>query len=54
MREFHEPFLKNLVIICLVTIVSMVSAHFFIHKGLSPYLKTHSFSSHESQEKSNP
>lgn len=29
-EEFHIPFVKNLVFICLVTIVSMVSARLFI------------------------
>jgi hypothetical protein len=29
--EFHKPFIKNLVFIGLVTIVSMVSVHYFIH-----------------------
>lgn len=30
-NEFHIPFVKNLVFICLVTIVSMVSARYFIN-----------------------
>lgn len=29
--EFHIPFIKNLVFIGLVTIVSMVSVHYFLH-----------------------
>lgn len=29
--EFHIPFIKNLAFIGLVTIVSMVSVHYFLH-----------------------
>lgn len=36
--EFHIPFLHSLVIVAVVTVVSMVSAHFFIHNSFStPY-----------------
>jgi hypothetical protein len=30
MTEFHQPFIKNLVFVGLVTIVSMISAKFFV------------------------
>ena len=30
-NEFHIPFIKNLVFIGLVTIVSMVSVHYFLN-----------------------
>lgn len=34
-NEFHIPFLKSLVVIASVTLVSMISAHYFIYKSFS-------------------
>lgn len=34
--EFHMPFIKNLAFIGLVTIVSMVSVHYFLVNIFSP------------------
>jgi len=34
-NDFHVPFIKSLVIIAAVTLVSMVSAHYFIYKSFS-------------------
>jgi hypothetical protein len=33
--QFHIPFINNLVFIAAVTLVSMVSAHYFIYKSFS-------------------
>ncbi len=33
--EFHIPFLKSLVAIAAFTLVSMISAHYFIYKSFS-------------------
>jgi hypothetical protein len=34
-EEFHIPFIKNLVFIVIMTLVSMVSAHYFIQNTMS-------------------
>ncbi len=46
--EFHVPFVKNLLLICVVTIVSMISARFFIHNYFYPILNSPQYTSHES------
>lgn len=47
-EEFHIPFVKNLAFICLVTIVSMVSVHYFLKNMLVSPLNSPNFSSHKS------
>jgi len=44
-EEFHIPFLKQLVIIGLVTLVSMMSVRFFFNYYLSDTIYTPSFAS---------
>jgi hypothetical protein len=34
-EEFHVPFIKNLVFIGILTLVSMVSVHYFIQNTMS-------------------
>lgn len=34
-NDFHIPFIKSLVVIAAVTLVSMASAHYFIYKSFS-------------------
>jgi hypothetical protein len=34
-EEFHVPFIKSLVFIAVVTVVSMVSVHFYLNKSFS-------------------
>ena len=34
-EEFHVPFIKNLVFIAILTLVSMVSVHYFIQNTMS-------------------
>ena len=48
-QEFHIPFIKNLVFVGLVTIVSMISARYFVQYSLSSYYPTPSYTSQESQ-----
>ena len=48
-QEFHIPFLKSLVFLALVTIVSMVSARYFVFYTLSHSSKTPVYISSESQ-----
>lgn len=47
-EEFHKPFIKNLVIMGLVTIVSMVSARYFIIYSFSIPSSTPVYTSSES------
>lgn len=48
-HEFHIPFLKSLVFLALVTIVSMISARYFVFYTLSHSSKTPIYTSSESQ-----
>jgi hypothetical protein len=47
-NEFHEPFIKSLLIISIVTVVAMVSSHYFIDRLYSKYYKTPVFTSSDS------
>lgn len=47
--EFHKPFLKNLLIIASVTLVTMIFSHYFIHFFISQDIQPHSFTSQKSQ-----
>jgi hypothetical protein len=48
-EEFHVPFIKNLVFVGLVTIVSMVSVHYYLTKSLSLPQKSSTYTSEQSQ-----
>jgi uncharacterized membrane protein len=48
-EEFHVPFIKNLVFVGLVTIVSMVSVHYYLTKSLSLPKKASTYTSEQSQ-----
>ena len=48
-KEFHIPFIKNLVFIGLVTIVSMFSIHYFVEYLYLSYLPSPIYTSQESQ-----
>ena len=48
--EFHIPFIKSLVFVAVVTIVSMVSVHIYLHKSLSLPQNTPVYTSSESQK----
>lgn len=47
--QFHIPFLKNLVAIALVTIVSMISVRIFLEYGLNGQLKNTHYTIQKSQ-----
>lgn len=53
MNEFHEPFIKSLIIVAVVTVFAMVSSHYIVDyyskMNFSP-LKTIEYSSQKSQE----
>lgn len=48
-KEFHIPFLKNLILIALVTIVSMGFAHYFISNRFFSPSNSSVFTSAQSQ-----
>ena len=48
-KEFHIPFMKSLVLIAVVTLVSMGTAHYFINYGFSSPQNTPNFTSFKSQ-----
>lgn len=47
-NEFHKPFLKSLMLIACVTIVSMILAHHYIPKFYNTYLNSQEYSSYKS------
>ena len=47
-NEFHVPFLKSLVIIASVTLVSMVFAHYYIPKLYDSYKNPQEYTSSSS------
>jgi hypothetical protein len=47
-KEFHVPFIKNLIFVGLVTIVSMITARFLLVNYINPYLKTPEYTSSKS------
>ena len=49
-REFHIPFIKSLAIVGLVTIVSMISARYFIENVFANPYKSHEYTIQESQK----
>jgi hypothetical protein len=48
-EEFHVPFIKNLAFVGLVTVVSMITTHFLVINYLPNLIKTHIYTSQESQ-----
>ena len=48
-EEFHVPFIKNLVFVGLVTIVSMISVHYYLTKSLSIPQQSSVYTSEQSQ-----
>lgn len=48
--QFHKPFIKNLVIVSLVTIVSMISVRFFLYNYLPAIIQSQSFASEKSYD----
>lgn len=48
-NEFHKPFIKSLVIVGLVTMVSIISTRYFVNYMLTNYYNPPSYTSYESQ-----
>ena len=51
-EEFHVPFIKNLVFVALVTVVSMISIRYYLTNSLSASPQTPLYTSQESQYES--
>ncbi len=49
MRDFHIPFINGLVLVGLVTIVSMISARYFVEYTLSNHSPNPVYTSQQSQ-----
>lgn len=48
-KEFHEPFIKALVLVAIVTVFTMISTNYIVRYYLEPHLNTHKFTSEQSQ-----
>lgn len=48
-KEFHEPFIKALVLVAIVTVFTMVSTKYLVNYYLEPYYNTSIFTSEQSQ-----
>ena len=51
-NQFHIPFLKSLIVVALVTLVSMGFAHYFISERFFPPSNSSVFTSSQSQNES--
>lgn len=49
--EYHESFIKSLILVGLVTLVSMVSAKYIVRYIISTHYQTHEYTIQESQFK---
>jgi uncharacterized membrane protein len=47
--DFHIPFIKNLVFVSLVTIVSMITTHFLVVNYLPNLIQTQEYTTQQSQ-----
>ena len=47
--DFHIPFIKNLVFVSLVTIVSMITTHFLVVNYLPNLIQTQKYTTQQSQ-----
>jgi uncharacterized membrane protein len=47
--DFHIPFIRDLAFVGLVTIVSMITTHFLVINYLPNLIKTHIYTTQESQ-----
>jgi hypothetical protein len=48
-EEFHVPFIKNLVFVALVTVVSMISVRYYLTNSLSASQQSSIYTSEQSQ-----
>ena len=52
-KEFHEPFIKALTLVAIVTVFTMISTKYLVRYYLEPYTNTTTFTSDNSQFHSN-
>jgi hypothetical protein len=48
--EFHKPFIKSLIFLGLVTIVSMISTKYIVEYIINHHYQSHQYTSSESQK----
>lgn len=51
-KEFHEPFIKALILVAIVTVFTMISTDYIVRYYLEPYNNTPVFTSQNSQYES--
>jgi hypothetical protein len=49
-EEFHKPFIKSLVAVGLVTLVSMISTRYFVKYIIYNHYQSHQYTSQDSQK----
>lgn len=47
-KEFHEPFIKSLILVAIVTVFTMASTKYLVKYYLEPYTNTTIFTSDQS------
>jgi hypothetical protein len=52
-NEFHEPFIKSLILVAIVTVFTMASTKYLVKYYLSPYTNTTVFTSDQSENINN-
>ena len=52
-KEFHEPFIKSLILVAIVTVFTMASTKYLVKYYLSPYTNTTVFTSDQSENINN-
>ena len=48
-KEFHEPFIKALVLVAIVTVFTMISTEYIVRYYMEPHLNTTIFTSEQSK-----
>lgn len=52
-KEFHEPFIKSLILVAIVTVFTMASTKYLVKYYLEPYTNTTVFTSDQSENINN-
>jgi hypothetical protein len=52
-NEFHEPFIKSLILVAIVTVFTMASTKYLVKYYLEPYTNTTVFTSDQSENINN-
>ena len=47
--EFHEPFIKALILVAIVTVFTMISSRYVVKYYIESHLNTYQFTSEQSQ-----